>query len=418
MESEILIIGAGIFGVSTAYHLSLTHPDPSRVTILDVAPHPAPRAASTDMNKIIRADYTSRFYMELAYEAMDVWEKLPIFTEAGVFHRTGWVLFDSKGDGKGASIRKRFRASSRADPTVDFTVEGAQTKWNGVLSQTSLEELEPAYANPAAGWADADDALKLLLDEAIRRKVRYEVGEVHRLILGENGISGVWTTDGTVYTAHKYLLATGAWTSQLMSPLEDELGLPDIERVESQLTAYACCVAHLRLSPDEAKLYEQLPVVVFGNRGELLPVKSNLLKLNCSRVYNVVTTETGHKVSFPLNHDQSIIPEATKQESLSLIKSWLPQLLENGRQVDTWRLCWDSLSPDNNMLITQHPNPKVSNLYFAAAGSAHSFKFLPVIGKYVVNVLDGTGNGEEGDHRWSWKAPEERTSPAGCAQPS
>ena len=36
-------------------------------------------------------------------------------------------------------------------------------------------------------------------------------------------------------------------------------------------------------------------------------------------------------------------------------------------------------------------------------GSFHSWKFLPIIGKYVVNVLNGVSNGEEKDRRWAWK---------------
>lgn len=36
-------------------------------------------------------------------------------------------------------------------------------------------------------------------------------------------------------------------------------------------------------------------------------------------------------------------------------------------------------------------------------GSFHSFKFLPTIGRYVVNVLEGVGNGEEKDGVWGWK---------------
>lgn len=76
-EPSTLIIGAGVFGASTAYHLSLQYKDPSKITILDRTPNPPAPAASTDINKIIRADYSSAFYTGIAYEAMEAWSSWP-----------------------------------------------------------------------------------------------------------------------------------------------------------------------------------------------------------------------------------------------------------------------------------------------------------------------------------------------------
>jgi glycine/D-amino acid oxidase-like deaminating enzyme len=45
-EPTILIIGAGTFGTSTAYHLAKTYKDPSKVTVVDRAPSPPKPAAS------------------------------------------------------------------------------------------------------------------------------------------------------------------------------------------------------------------------------------------------------------------------------------------------------------------------------------------------------------------------------------
>ncbi|KAK5277296.1 hypothetical protein LTR40_010557, partial [Exophiala xenobiotica] len=89
--------------------------------------------------------------------------------------------------------------------------------------------------------------------------------------------------------------------------------------------------------------------------------------------------------------------------SIEVIRQRVPEILGNGRTPDDWRLCWDAVSPDQNQLITQHPDPRLSNLYFATAGSFHSWKFLPNIGRYVVNVLDGKSNGVEKDEAWAWK---------------
>lgn len=76
---------------------------------------------------------------------------------------------------------------------------------------------------------------------------------------------------GAVFKADKILLATGAWTSQLMSSVEDELELSDEERVENQASAAGVCVAHFQLSEAEKEAYSQLPVFVYGGQGLLKP---------------------------------------------------------------------------------------------------------------------------------------------------
>ena len=53
LESQILIVGAGVFGLSTAFHL--LNRGYKKVTVIDRSPIlPAPDAASTDKNKSTR----------------------------------------------------------------------------------------------------------------------------------------------------------------------------------------------------------------------------------------------------------------------------------------------------------------------------------------------------------------------------
>ena len=62
-----------IFGTSTAYHLALSHKDASLVTIIDQAPPPPTQAAAVDVNRIIRVEYPSTLYCNLANEAIHAW---------------------------------------------------------------------------------------------------------------------------------------------------------------------------------------------------------------------------------------------------------------------------------------------------------------------------------------------------------
>ena len=290
---DILIVGAGIFGLSTAVHLASNNDASTgsrkpRITLLDTRPHdPSPTSggASNDINKIVRADYDDAFYMELAHEALDAWgDSGSGFVDAGVFRRVGWVFFDQKvGNVKrigksGERIRENFRKSSRGDPTVSVSMEKLREKWGGVLGQADFGVYEPAYFNPEAGWVDVPAAMGMMFDRALKNGVEYEVEEVVELVLddGKGKVKGVRCKSGKVFEAENVLLATGAWTSQLMAPLEEELGLPDEQRVESQVSAYAVCVAQFLLSPEEILLYEQAPIAIFGDKGPY----SSILRLS------------------------------------------------------------------------------------------------------------------------------------------
>lgn len=121
---HILIVGAGIFGASTAYHLThTTSSSPSqpashltqKITLLDHSSLGAGIGASEDINKIIRADYSQKFYMELGHEAIDAWKSLsePNGIFEGLYHQTGWVVLDDEQSDHCARIRSLYSERGR-----------------------------------------------------------------------------------------------------------------------------------------------------------------------------------------------------------------------------------------------------------------------------------------------------------------
>ncbi|KAL2837545.1 FAD dependent oxidoreductase [Aspergillus pseudodeflectus] len=404
-----LIVGAGIFGVSTAYHLALRSPDPSKITILDRATPPSNNnlGASADINKIARADYSSPLYMELGFEAIEAWKTLPFFRDAGVYHQSGWIAMDEMGSDVPTRIRENFRNGGYDGVIIDMEEEEVRSAWGGVLQRTDCERFGSYYFNKSAGWVEAGRALGIMLHEAIRLGVRYETVEAKRLVFpGDgNGVQGVETEDGTVFRADRVLLATGAWTSKLMSSLEDELGMPDAQRVERQVSAAGVCAAHFQLSEEEKEVYSKLPVLVYGGQGEIIPPTSNgILKFTSTTSFkNTIQTASGHEISVPIE-DQLDAPRGLQEDLVAAVRARLPQLLDGERKPDYYRLCWDSISDSQHPLIDRHADPRLENLYFAVGGSFHFYKFLPTIGQYVANVLESVENGSGRDTAWSWKS--------------
>jgi sarcosine oxidase/L-pipecolate oxidase len=428
---SVLIVGAGIFGTSTAHHLSQSS-TPVRVTIIcnDDFPPPPPSkspnpllGASYDINKIIRADYSTPFDMQLAYEAMDAWSSWPLLKK--FYHRTGWVALNEKGSDLTDRIRANFRTHGRTDPTSDISLTEARKAWGGVLQDATFENISKAYWNPEAGWVEADKAIVAMLTAAVEKGVNYVKGAVTEILMHtapQTGVLGVRLENGTVLKADKIVLATGAWTSQLMSPLEDSLGFKEKDCVEDQVKAACVCVAHFMLNSVEREEFDRMPVIINGGAGKHYLIIHTGSSLKCSRgdiqpppasnflkftngwtVTNTLNLSSGRVISAPRGGPQEEVPQALKTETLRLIEGIMPSMLDKGRAVAYWRLCWDSITPTQQQLISKHPDARLKNLYIVAGGSFHSWKFLPIMGKFVVNVLHGVSNGRERDMSWAWK---------------
>lgn len=403
LNSEILIVGTGIFGTSTAYHLSLSHPNPSRITVLDQGHIPSPLAASSDINKIVRADYSKAFYMDLAYEAMEAWTSWPFLKP--YFHQTGWVALDEKGSDLSERIRKNFRNSGRPDTSADITLDEVKSGWGGVLANINTTGFDKAYTNSSAGWADASAAVEAMMKDAVNNGIQHEVGSVSEFLREGGKLVGVKTSDGRTFSAAKILLATGAWTPWLLAPLEKELQISPEGSIHKQIQAAGVCVAAFKLSDKEANHYNQIPVLIYGSQGEVLPPNSDhLFKFTNANTFRNTTLHpvTNQEISVPAP-DQKSIPDNLRRQSIEIIRQRIPEMLADDRSPDDWRICWDAISPDQNQLICQHPDARLSNLYFATAGSFHSWKFMPTIGRYVVNILEGKSNGPAKDEAWRWK---------------
>lgn len=381
MEPSVLVVGAGTFGTSTAFHLASSYKDASRVSIIDRSPSPPKPAASIDINRIIRTDYPNSLYCNLACEAIHAW--FWSYELGPFFHKTGWVMLDEKGSDLSERVLKVFKDRGSTQ-TEDVPLDKLDERWD-VLKGTDIEGFENAYWNPEAGWCDAAGATASFMKAAEKRGVKRIMGDVKELILDPNSgrIEGVRTADGQQLTADRIVLATGAWTSSMLSPVEDSLGIPEPDRVEQQAQATGRVSAYYKMSDKELEQLStsKMPVVMYGMQGEVIPpsAENKLLKYNNSETtfINTITTKSGHKISVPRSdRSQNIVSEQLKQETEAVMTSKVLPRFASNKQADHWRVCWDALTPTEDWLLCKHPHPQLSNLYLAVGGSFHSYKFV------------------------------------------
>lgn len=102
--SSILIVGSGVFGLSTALALTQrSRYDGTRITVLDRSSFPPQDASSIDSSRIIRADYANRIYASLASQAQDKWRGE--WGAEGRYHENGLILVAEGSQGRNMSGR-------------------------------------------------------------------------------------------------------------------------------------------------------------------------------------------------------------------------------------------------------------------------------------------------------------------------
>lgn len=252
---DYLIIGSGIFGASTAYHLIEKYPK-ARIGLVDRMPYPCPLAASWDWNKVVRADYGEAFYMKVALEAMEVWRNNPLFKP--FYHESGLINIDNTGLGR--KMIENYKSLKTDIKPELVNSQQLNERYKAFFEKTDFTDVDEIYINTRSGWAQADKALKAVIDESVTKGVQYLETELAQLKFDEGGkCVGFEDKNGTIHTAKKTVLATGAETAKVLA---DSAPKNDAIHAKHRLTAAAVVVGNTKLSPQEAEKYNHVPVCV------------------------------------------------------------------------------------------------------------------------------------------------------------
>ncbi|KAL8952946.1 MAG: hypothetical protein Q9222_001165 [Ikaeria aurantiellina] len=411
--SSYIIIGAGVFGTSTALHLKQQFPS-ATVTLIDRTSPPCPVGASHDINKIVRADYKDLFYCELGLKTLHKWKTDPFFQKW--YHECGLLTVTDKNSSVIDKILENFKTLNVDHLPERFGPKELSDRFDGIFDMRMKDDDKLLY-NPVAGIAKAEKTLGATIQASIDLGVQYIASPVSKLIINSGVCHGVQAQDNVYYADH-IILCTGAGTAKLIAdsaPKDQDL------QVGRRITARAVCCSAVELNGSQ-EAFKNVPAVANHATpvyGEAMPATDGLLKF----VSEVSFTNTVH-------HDQSgqdmslpVIDPATSQwTSPETVPRALREDLDNvmkdiygkqaaGMKPSTYRICWDGATLDNNWFIC--PHPRCSKLYIATAGSFHGWKFLPIVGEYVVQMLQGTLS-EEMKRRWSWDRPLGSPEPDPC----
>jgi sarcosine oxidase / L-pipecolate oxidase len=329
---SIIFVGGGAFGLSAAYHLAQRidlGATGTSVTVLDRFDCPSPIAASTDLNKIVRSDYSEPLYARLGGEAMAEWKK-PTGIYAGMFQQIGWFL----------------AAESVSIPFIEASVESQKAFGltpSKKISAAEARQISPAFTgsmnnwqiwwNPSAGWTTSGDAMTATKQAAASLGVRYVSGQhgwVKKLLYNDEGACiGAESANGTRYYADMVVLSAGAVS-------------PELVDLKGQMQAKGHVVGHIQLAPEEVEQYKSMKIVDHFEQGIIFPPnRDGIIKV---ATVNFVTNFENPKqkglslARFREDYPSDGIPEKIEKEIRDWMRQFIPTLAD--RPWIQTRICW------------------------------------------------------------------------------
>ncbi|KAF8849914.1 fructosyl amine:oxygen oxidoreductase-like protein [Acephala macrosclerotiorum] len=380
LNSSILVIGAGTWGCSTALHLARR--GYKNVTVLDPYPVPSPISAGNDINKIVEqgsfsdGEEGASISETLLQAATQGWLTDPIFKP--YYHNTGYIICAHTPDGL-TQLTKREMLDQKADfEWLDSPAAFQATMPEGVLTG-DFPGWKGGFKRTGAGWVFARGALVAAYEEAKRLGVKFITGPegaVTSLLMENGDVAGAVTSDGVEHRAKTTILSAGANAPQLLD-------------MKDQLRPTAWTLAHIKMSPEECKLYKDLPVLFNIECGFFMEPDAEKHELKicdehpgyCNWTTNP-SSSSSSKISLPFAKHQ--IPLEAEYRVREFLKHTMPQL--SSRPFSFARICWCADTPDRQFLIDRHP--EYPSLVLAVGGSGHGFTHITSVGGFVADVVE------------------------------
>lgn len=283
--------------------------------------------------------------------------------------------------------------------------------WAGKVEQVNgsadVKALVPAFNGPLQGWTGYYNKLagyghsaytlsavyKACLKLGIKFHLGKADGDVDSLLYSSarRGTTcvGARTKAGKVYFAEKTILALGAGVSDL------------IPRIGKQMTGRCWGVAHIQLSPEEAKSLKGIPVTNVRDLAFFFEPDTDTNKLKFCHMGGAFTnfswSKDGLSLPFPTAAESDFIPAEDEVFIRQLLKETFPHLAN--RPLIDKHLCWFADTDDSDYIIDFVPGSGQS-LVVLSGDSGHGFKMMPIFGTFVEELLNKNGQAQS---KWKWK---------------
>jgi len=361
----ILILGGGCFGLTAALELRTRG---WQVTLIDQGPLPHPDAASTDISKVVRMDYAAdEQHTAMGELSLRRWREWNARWGEELYHETGFLVMsrDSMQPGGFEHDSHQF-----------LTQRGHELRRT---SAEMLRELHPAwntelyrdgYLNPVGGWVESGRVIARLAAEARQAGVEIHQNVPQPRPLFEGGrCTGITSANGLTWHCDAVLVAAGAWTPAL---------LPHLGEV---MWATAQTVFHFQ--PEDIRPFTPPEFPVWG--ADIGRTGWYGFPANAAGLVKVANHGPGRRVNA---NDPRSLPAGEEERYRTFLRETFPALAT--APLHSTRVCLYCDTFDGAFWIDH--DPAYPGLIVAAGDSGHAFKFTPVMGGIIADVVEQKPN--------------------------
>lgn len=355
---NVVIIGGGINGVSTAFHLAKHG---SNVTLLEksfIAGGPTGRSSA-----IIRQHYSNEITARMALSSMRVWQNFDdvIGGDSG-YTKTGFLM----------SVRPKDVDNLKASIDLQQSL-GTDTKF---VTPQEMKDIEPHLSTdgmgggayePDGGYCDPAMAATSFAEAAKRLGAKIRTGVVATQIKIEKGcVVGVETSAGFI-PADALVIAAGPWSPILLNRLGVEIPM---------ITARI----KIGLFQRPKEFNSHLVVADFISKIYARPETGGIMLVG-----SISPDEAEDQVTDPDNFNQKADLDIMAEFAESATQRF--PAMAQAHLASNYASLYD-ITPDWHPILDAIPGN--DGLYLCAGSSGHGFKLAPATGEMMANlVLNG-----------------------------
>jgi sarcosine oxidase len=361
MSYDIAVVGAGVFGVWTAYQLSLNG---AAVLLLDAYGPGNSRASSGGESRIMRLGYgPDEIYSRSAQRSLVRWQQLSESLDQVLFEPTGVLWLAREHDPYCEATLTTLQLINAKCETLDHD-ELVQR-----FPQLDLAPVAWGILEPDSGVLLARRAVQAVAAQARANGVEYH----EDAIAPPQGVHGKLKSIQTVYgkeiSADRYVFACGPWLPKLFPEL-----LGDLIHVTRQEVFF------FGVPPGDS-LFGRGALPTWIDFNDLVYGMPNLdgrgLKLAID----------AHGPEFDPDSGERLVSTSGLKAVREYLAQRLPRLVD--APVTETRVCQYENTWNGDFLIDRHP--EFENVWIVGGGSGHGFKHGPAVGEYVAGIVSGTG---------------------------
>jgi monomeric sarcosine oxidase len=355
--ADVVVVGAGVFGLWTAYHLQAAG---ARVVVIDAYGAANPRASSSDQSRILRFGYgPDDIYATLARRSLDLWKAFEarVSPAQQIWHPCGVLWLATADDAYTAATRHTLESGGYGVQMLD--ADDLRERY----PHLAATDMPVALLETDGGALMARRAVRLLAVELERSGTPCIRGQAFAPPAGQ--VRSLQLTDGRQIEGDGFVFACGPWLPTVFPTL-----LAGRIRPTRQTVVYFGTPAgDDRFGPSRTPAWIDRPAGIYG----VPELEDGGLKIGIDE----------HGPAFNPDHDD----RTADPESIARMREWLARRfpdLADAPVVGT-RVCQYENTSNGDFLIDRHPMH--DNVWVVGGGSGHGFKHGPAVGEHAATMV-------------------------------